>query len=327
MSTPEKLVGGHATGTLTKDEKARLYTAALEDQTLFDRLMDEEALRELLADPAAKAQLLEALAQHRVVPFHRRPWVLGAAASLVLAVVTTWNVTRTAPSPAKATATTETAGTSPNADSSLAPRAPSQVVPVPSAPKVADEHRTAAPELRMKKAGVIALPQAAMAADKEEPAPPALATATAVETLPLREESKKVQNLAGMTQLTPGVTADRAERVAAATGFTVPIAKGKMEVVLKADPRWHLEPAEEGRTRLTVESFGRRHVYLLRRTADGVTVEPATGTGPSRSFLLRPGPATVWDLYVMPEPISDPKSLPATGPIQGWRKQILVPVR
>ncbi|MFZ1377588.1 MAG: hypothetical protein WAS25_13435, partial [Geothrix sp.] len=84
----ERLLGGHATGTLTEAERAALFAAALEQQEVFDALMDEEALRELLADPVAKAQLLEALAPAaapKIVPFWRRTGVLGAAASLLVA--------------------------------------------------------------------------------------------------------------------------------------------------------------------------------------------------------------------------------------------------
>lgn len=84
----ENLLGGYATGTLTEEERQRLFASALDHQEIFDALMDEEALRELLADPAVKAQLILALAHSaapKVVPFWRRTGVLGAAASLLVA--------------------------------------------------------------------------------------------------------------------------------------------------------------------------------------------------------------------------------------------------
>ena len=84
----EKLLGGYATGTLTEAERTALFAAALEHQELFDALADEEAFKDLLSDPVAKAQLLAALAPAdapKVVPFWRRTGVLGAAASLLLA--------------------------------------------------------------------------------------------------------------------------------------------------------------------------------------------------------------------------------------------------
>ena len=58
-----KLVGGYATGTLTPEERAALFEAALEDQGLFDVLAREQSLRDLLGDPAAKAELLAAVGE------------------------------------------------------------------------------------------------------------------------------------------------------------------------------------------------------------------------------------------------------------------------
>lgn len=84
---PEKireLLGGYATGTLTPEERAALMRAALEDQTLFDELMDEEALREALADRPFRAELLEAL---ELRPrWWRTPWPWAAMATATAAV-------------------------------------------------------------------------------------------------------------------------------------------------------------------------------------------------------------------------------------------------
>ena len=57
----KKLLGGFAAGMLTEAEEQALYAAALEDQELFDALANEQGLRDLLRDPAAKARLLAAL--------------------------------------------------------------------------------------------------------------------------------------------------------------------------------------------------------------------------------------------------------------------------
>lgn len=59
----ETLLGGFAADTLTPEERTRLYTAALRDQQLFNALADEQALKELLADPAVRRRLLQALKQ------------------------------------------------------------------------------------------------------------------------------------------------------------------------------------------------------------------------------------------------------------------------
>ncbi len=87
----EKLLGGYATGTLTPEEREALFTAALEDQTLFDALAREEPLRELLQDPIAKARLRAALQETKVPWYHARlrPALLAVAIAgiAVVAVV------------------------------------------------------------------------------------------------------------------------------------------------------------------------------------------------------------------------------------------------
>ncbi len=93
----EKLMGGYAAGTLTDEERRALFEAAVSDQALFDALAMEEPLRDTLADPAARARVLEALAESRPSRFGRvtewlgRPqvWALGASAAgvVVLALV------------------------------------------------------------------------------------------------------------------------------------------------------------------------------------------------------------------------------------------------
>ena len=59
----EKLLGGYATNTLTHEERQALFDAALHDQTLFNTLADEQALKELLENPQHRQQLLRALQQ------------------------------------------------------------------------------------------------------------------------------------------------------------------------------------------------------------------------------------------------------------------------
>jgi hypothetical protein len=89
----EKLLGGYAAGILTEEEKRELFTAALEDQRLFDALAHEEALRELMADPRARAELLDALAPggysfwERLQAALRRPAAWGLAGTLAAVVL------------------------------------------------------------------------------------------------------------------------------------------------------------------------------------------------------------------------------------------------
>lgn len=59
----EKLLGGFAADTLTPEEKQALYTAALQDQQLFNALAEEQALKELLSDPVVCHRLLASFEQ------------------------------------------------------------------------------------------------------------------------------------------------------------------------------------------------------------------------------------------------------------------------
>ena len=90
----EKLLGGYAAGTLTAEEREALFGAALEDQQLFEALMAEEPLRELLEDPAARNQLLPRLGTEREPWYYRplglTPILAGTAAALIIAAVVYW---------------------------------------------------------------------------------------------------------------------------------------------------------------------------------------------------------------------------------------------
>lgn len=87
-----KLLGGYATNTLSDEERKALFEAALEDQSIFDALQQEEALKELLRDQTARADIRAALATPAAEPWWLRRWVwagaLAAAALVILAVVT-----------------------------------------------------------------------------------------------------------------------------------------------------------------------------------------------------------------------------------------------
>ncbi len=83
-----KLLGGYSTNTLTEGERNALFEAALDDQELFNALQQEQALKNLLDNPAARAEVRQALEQHsgRVHGAGRmRWWAFGGAASAVAA--------------------------------------------------------------------------------------------------------------------------------------------------------------------------------------------------------------------------------------------------
>jgi hypothetical protein len=82
-----KLIGGYATGTLTEAEREALFAAALDDQELFNELAGEESLRELLSDPAARAEMLAAVAPRPRVWAWWRPAVAALAVATIGTVI------------------------------------------------------------------------------------------------------------------------------------------------------------------------------------------------------------------------------------------------
>jgi len=92
----QELLGGYATGTLTPEERQALFEAALTDQELFEALAHEEALRDVLSDPAARAHLLAAI-DNAPAPWYRqwwRPMVVVAAAVAAVVGVAVWEHSR-----------------------------------------------------------------------------------------------------------------------------------------------------------------------------------------------------------------------------------------
>jgi hypothetical protein len=93
----QKLIGGYATGSLTDEERLKLFEAALDDQELFDTLQQEQPLKDLFDDPFSREQVRRAAAEGlprrpRTSWFQRpswfyRPWIWASATSLALAGV------------------------------------------------------------------------------------------------------------------------------------------------------------------------------------------------------------------------------------------------
>ena len=96
----EKLLGGFAADMLTAEEKQQLYSAALQDQELFNVLANEQTLKELLADPAVRRRLVQALQKSSStapssswLDWFRRPaglaWAGGLAAAFFAMILGT----------------------------------------------------------------------------------------------------------------------------------------------------------------------------------------------------------------------------------------------
>lgn len=82
MPEPEadKMIGGYASGMLTAYEQRVLFEAALRDQDVFDALVQDQALKELLDDPVTRRRLIDAMAPASTGP--ARGWMSSARAWL-----------------------------------------------------------------------------------------------------------------------------------------------------------------------------------------------------------------------------------------------------
>jgi Domain of unknown function (DUF4384) len=91
---PRMLTGGHVTGSLNRTEEKQLMAAALENQELFDEMLDLEPLRSALAAPEFRAQLRsdlrERVESQRIPIWERlrrlfwRPGVLPALSTIAV---------------------------------------------------------------------------------------------------------------------------------------------------------------------------------------------------------------------------------------------------
>lgn len=135
----EKLLGGFAADTLTAEERKLLYTAALQDQPLFNALADEQALKELLVDPDVRRRLLQALNHTRTsgagswLDWFRRPaglaWAGGLTAAALAVVLGTRIYQDSLKQAAQSIATEETKPTAPPAIAEPAPKAKESAAP------------------------------------------------------------------------------------------------------------------------------------------------------------------------------------------------------
>jgi hypothetical protein len=172
--TPEdarKLIGGYATGNLADEERKALFAAALSEQELFDELVKEQALKELLDDPLSRQRLLDEL-RPSTEPLSQGIglWRWAAAASLALATVMVAVVMMRVPSkPSAAPVLTATRQPAP------APAPPPMAAPaVPPPEPLRDSLRRRARE---------AAPPAEEAAKKVAGAPAAPALAEPVDAM------------------------------------------------------------------------------------------------------------------------------------------------
>ena len=286
----EKLLGGYATGTLTEAERAALFTAALEDQELFNALADEETLRELLGDPVVKARLLAAL-EPKVVPLWRRPAAMTLAASLLVAVGATLMLKHG------------------NPERML----PSRQIMAPSV----EEAPAPPPEASLTPAK----PHLAKRAPKVEP-PAAAAPAPPAENSSVAGAASTVDVVADQAQA--GAAAPMAKR-AEQKAERAPSAMAMLAPGLVPTPSWAWDASGQ---HLSVTWGPSGFLYLIQRGASGARLLEPTGTelveGRKRSVYSIEGDGLL-DLYWTNEAPADPLKLPAEDPIAGFHARLSRP--
>jgi len=197
-----KLLGGYATGTLTPDEQQALFQAALEDQELFDELAREQSLRDLLRDPAARAQLLAA-ADSAPAPWYRRLWrpapafalaVLATAVTLVAIVVVRQS---RQPQPVSVAKLEAPAAPQPAAEPPVAAPAAPAVAPVKELPRP----KKKVPELAELNKETVAAPVAAPAAAPPPPIKDTAAPARLDQAVAALDETKALEDRAKKAEL------------------------------------------------------------------------------------------------------------------------------
>jgi hypothetical protein len=121
------LIGRYSTGSLSPAEEKRLFDAALDDQDLFNELLGEHDVKQLLAEPGARARLIQALDP----PKRTAPWFIAAAAltGLAAAVLIVTIIIKPTPKPAASQV----------AVTKVAPPAPTTPVAAPPPPPPTDE--------------------------------------------------------------------------------------------------------------------------------------------------------------------------------------------
>ncbi len=355
----ERLLGGHATGTLTDEERRSLFAAALDHQELFDALMDEEALRELLADPAAKAQLLAALAPTalpKIVPFWRRTGVLGAAASLLVAslagiaylrspgqappalrqemertpaakVAEAPPAAQAAPPAARTPSPLEKAKEAPAPAQAAAPVVPPPPEPVPqrSVATAGGAPMAVAADASREKAAEFRRAEAQDNLAKKAEAPKSAAVVEVVASVapaPAAKKSKADRSASGVAALSPGLVGGVVGGVAPA-----PAQRVEWKAAAEFKPSWSLEARPDGVTRITVKGPARASAVLLKRNAAGLEVltprviDPG-GEMATWSAEMRLAAGDVLDLYLLNAPATEPTRLPESGPVDGFRARI-----
>ncbi|MDR1840436.1 MAG: hypothetical protein LBQ86_00730 [Holophagales bacterium] len=355
---PEKLLGGYAPGILRDGEKLALFSAALEDQELFNALMDEDALKQILDCPEFRARVMAALDSTaappaKIRPFWQKPLWMGVAASMFLVFMASYSLKRSgAPLPPEQSAKVEQV----KAEAIVAPSDP---IITPGAESKGREITIKNTEKDMAQAeqpGVKNSPEAAKKtaasanksvlltedAGKDAAAPNALQEdvaniSGAASLSPLQHSalraaplarSAKAQGKAGVASKDAIVFSAEAAIKAEANELSKPDDLPELNTKTRApklpNPVWTVTRLDNGRLGVkVVRTVINADIVLLLRSDSGVSViVPKKQSNNDFYYEVDIASGDRLDLYQLNYKASDHLTLPESGPIDGQRVRI-----
>jgi hypothetical protein len=281
-----------------------------------------------------KAQLIAALsrtAPPKVVPFWRRPGLMGAAAGLIVAATAGLAYLR---SPEKAP---------PQLQESAKPRQ-AEAAAVPAAPQATQARaKQKVPAVPPKETAQPFHMVEAPAPPPQAPAPePLMAPSMAGALVPAHEDAARMNVQAAAHQAAEArqQEAKKAEASKSAAsmmdsvGSAAPSAKMKAKTVRQEGtvhpiaPTWTLEVRPDGSTGVTIVAARGHQVVILRRGTAGVEALSLRAMKAGEEALVlwqgdvRLAAGDVLDLYLLNAPVAEPRLLPETGPVDGYRVRI-----
>lgn len=265
----EKLLGGYATDTLDAAERRALYEAALEDQELFDALAKEQALREVLQDPPARQQLIQALGPAPDTlgagawRWLRRPALLAGGLAAVLIAAGLVLLLQPKPAARREAIMAEAIPPRPEAAPPASSAAPARVFRAPAAtrklqplarppkpPTLSSSNEVQAPELALPAQPAAAAPAAPPPSAAPRPVTVGLLSGQAVLPMAKLKQAKAVASLAAK----PGLR------------YSL-LLEGANGAYLPAAPDAVFHPGDS--VRIQVEPNDSGYIYLFEKNAAG----------------------------------------------------------
>jgi len=134
------LLGRYATGSVTEQERQRLFHAALDNQEIFEELARELQMKQLFDEPGARNRIIRALEP----PRNKTAWILGIAATAALSVVLIVFLMRPVPKPPQL---------------AVIEKAPAPPTVITSTTQLTTKSKVATPVLRTRKKADVQVPE------------------------------------------------------------------------------------------------------------------------------------------------------------------------